>query len=49
MISNNCEKEIIDIFNSLVKDNQDLVRIYIVEALLTLFIYLPANVLIKKI
>lgn len=36
VMTNNLEKEVLEIVNSLIKDDQDLVRIYIVDVVITL-------------
>ena len=40
----NLEKEVVEVAGGLVKDNQDLIRIYSIDVVIALFGYVPANV-----
>ena len=43
VLPNNLEKEVLDIVNNIIKDDQDLVRIYMVDALISLAGLIPSQ------
>lgn len=44
ILPSNLEKEVLEVTGGLVKDNQDLIRIYSIDVVISLFVYVPANV-----
>jgi hypothetical protein len=45
VLPQNLEKEVLEVTNGLVKDSQDLVRIYSIDVVISLFSFVSANVL----
>ena len=44
ILPSSLEKEVLEVAGNLVKDNQDLIRIYSIDVVITLFAYVAANV-----